>query len=107
MTRKYCKAYYLKDLREFPQWSEEHDRHEPELIDDSVVYLWDDFTVVRSPIIADKGIVFDKVTSDWQNFCRASLKFEIPGDLHFAYEQDKDENITSSSTEVEQSTTRE
>lgn len=86
MTKKYCKAYYLKDLRVFSNWSEKREENEPELVDESIVYLWDDFTVVRSPIISEKGIVFDEITSDWQTFCQAALQFEIPEDLRFAYE---------------------
>lgn len=87
MLRKYCKAYYLKDLRQFSSWTEKSEANEPELTDDDVVYLWDDFTVVKSPVIPDKGLVFDTVTPEWQNFCTATLHFEIPEDLRYAYEQ--------------------
>lgn len=86
MTRKYCKAYYLRDLRVYGAWTEKNGENEPALTDDDVVYLWDDFTVVRSPVIPDKGLIFDTVTPEWQEFCRTRLSFEIPEDLRYAYE---------------------
>lgn len=97
MPRKYCKAYYVKDLRAFPQWSESREGNEPELTDESVVYLWDDFTVVRSPVISESGIVFTQVTSDWQDFCHTTLNFEIPEDLRFAYDQTEEASVVVSS----------
>lgn len=85
--KKYCKAYYLRDLRQFSAWSELSEANEPVVLtDDDVVYLWDDFTVVKSPVIPDKGLVFDAVTPEWQNFCATTLHFEIPEDLRYAYE---------------------
>src|SRR5437660_12159167 len=90
MLRKYCKAYYLKDIRHFSSWTEKKEEGAPELSDDDVVYLWDDFTVVRSPVIPDKGLIFDTVTPDWQKFCTTILQFEIPEDLRYAYEEQED-----------------
>jgi hypothetical protein len=86
--RKYCKAYHVRDLRKFAGWVEKHDENEADFSDDTVVYLWDDFSVVRSPVIPDRGLVFDDVTPEWQQFCKEVLKFEIPEDLRYAYEQD-------------------
>jgi hypothetical protein len=37
MIRKYCKAYYLKDLRSFEGWTEKRDEKEAELTDEDVV----------------------------------------------------------------------
>lgn len=87
MMRKYCKAYYLNALRRFPGWMEKHEEDEAELTDDSIVYLWDDFTVVRSPVIPNKGLVFDTLTEEWKDFCHNNLQFEIPEDLRYAYEE--------------------
>ncbi len=101
--RKYCKAYYLKDLRQFGQWTEKRDENEPELSDESIVYLWDDFIVVRSPVIPDKGLVFDDVTPEWQQFCKGTLNFEIPEDLRYAYEQAGEQIDASVETSDEQS----
>src|SRR5690349_3552562 len=93
--RKYCKAYHLKDLRQFSNWTEKREENEPELTDDDVVYLWDDLTVVKSPVIPDKGLLFDEVTPAWQSFCQETLKFEIPEDLRYAYEQTEEQGNIS------------
>lgn len=85
--RKYCKAYPLKDLRQFPNWHEQGEAGEEKLPDDTIVYLWDDFTVVRSPIVTDKGILWTTVTPAWQEFCQAALQFAVPEDLRYAYDQ--------------------
>ncbi len=98
MIRKYCKAYYVKDLRQFRDWTEKREEDETELTDEDVVYLWDDFTVVRSPILT-KGLVFDNVTPEWQEFCQTTLHFEIPEDLRYAYEQNATEEETATSSE--------
>jgi len=96
--RKYCKAYHVKDLRQFDGWAEKREEGEPELTDDDIVYLWDDFTVVRSPVIPDKGLLFDNVTPAWQNFCTTTLQFAIPEDLRYAYEQ-QEEKVSVTSNE--------
>lgn len=84
--RHYCKAYKLEDLRQFSGWSEKREENEEELSDDSICYLWDDFIVVRSPV-QDKGVIFDAVTPEWKEFCTTTLRFEIPEDLRYAYQQ--------------------
>ena len=83
---KYCKAYKLEQLRQFSAWAEQGAQNEPELTDESIVYLWDDFTVVRSPV-QEKGIIFDAATPEWRDFCVHTLHFEIPEDLRYAYQQ--------------------
>jgi hypothetical protein len=83
MPRRYCKAYYLRDLRQFSNWTEEKETPESGLSDDDVVYLWEDFTVVSNPVIPDKSVLFDAVTPEWQDFCTTTLKFEIPIDLRY------------------------
>ncbi len=90
--RKCCKAYHLKDIRQFSSWTEKREEDEPELSEEAVVYLWDDLTVVRSPVIPDKGVIFDDVTPEWEDFCRTTLRFEIPENLHYAYEQTEEPN---------------
>lgn len=99
--RKYCKAYYLKDLRRFSNWTEQNDTPESALSDDDVVYLWDDFTVVKSPVLPDKGLVFDTITLEWQAFCKEALQFAIPEDLRYAYEQaEKEHDASQEGTEA-------
>jgi hypothetical protein len=92
MIRKYCKAYYLKDLKVFTSWAGSCKEEASLLTDDDVVYLWDDFTVVKSPVIPDDGLLFDAVSPEWQEFCKTTLHFEIPEDLRYAYESSEDQN---------------
>ena|SRR5579884_1315078 len=92
MLRKYCKAYYLKDLRAFNGWTEKQQENEAELTDEDVVYIWDDFTVVKSPVLPG-GVIFEDVTPAWQEFCQTTLHFEIPEDLRYAYEQQEKQEI--------------
>lgn len=86
MKRHYCKAYHVRDMKQFHGWVEKDLQTETEAKDDDIVYLWDDFTVVASPVIPDKGVIFDRVTSEWQEFCKTVLLFEIPEDLRSLYE---------------------
>jgi hypothetical protein len=89
--RNYCKAYHLRDLRQFSQWSEKPGASDKVLTDEEIVYLWDDMTVVLSPVIPDKGLLFDDVTPEWRDFCHSVLLFSIPEDLRYAYEQSTSE----------------
>lgn len=82
--RKYCKAYHLRDLRQFHGWRENRAEDDQELSGDVIVYLWDDFTVVQSPIQKER-VLFEQVTPAWKDFCAQVLKFEIPEDLRYAY----------------------
>lgn len=75
--RRYYKAYYLKDLRTFSEWSETHVENEPELTDNTICYIGDDFVVVLSPV-QEKEALFSHITPAWQEFCRTALQFEIP-----------------------------
>lgn len=88
---KYCKAYPLKSLRQFSQWTEqlENVRGETqevdgkqvqikrELTDDDFLYLQENY-VVTDGIFKDENIIFDQVTDEWKEFCQNILKFEIP-----------------------------
>lgn len=89
---RYCKAYYARDFRAFPGWSEnvsalragkqEVDGKEVEvartgLNDEDILYLQENF-VVTDGIFKDENVVFDQVTPEWEAFCTDTLKFEIP-----------------------------
>ncbi|HEV2377417.1 MAG TPA: hypothetical protein VGS19_35290 [Streptosporangiaceae bacterium] len=80
--REYCKAYQLAELRRFPGWVESTAPGAPALSDDTVVYVWDDLTVVTNPVAADQGVLFDAVDEEWVRFCHAELSFAIPEGLH-------------------------
>lgn len=88
---KYCKAYPIKRLREFSQWTErsENTRKEKQeiegtevevnrqLTEDDFLYLQENY-VVTDGIFKDENIIFDQVTPEWKDFCQTVLGFEIP-----------------------------
>jgi hypothetical protein len=89
---RYCKAYPVSRLRQFPQWEEnlsnlrkekkEIDGKEQEvareLTDDSYLYLQENFTVTDG-IFIDENLIFDRVSPEWKEFCQTTLEFRIPG----------------------------
>lgn len=90
---KYCKAYSLKQLRQFKQWTEKAENAAQEkqvidgktveikrsLTDDDFVYLHENH-VVTDGIFMDENILFDDITPEWKDFCNHTLKFEVPTD---------------------------
>lgn len=93
--RKYCKAYYLRDLRAFPGWSESRinwkekektdkdkseDNADGEFTDDKVVFIHQDLTVTES-MWHNENVIFNNIDSAWEEFCASSLKFKVPDDL--------------------------
>lgn len=95
MLRTYCKAYHLKDLRQFHNWSQRAREDEADLAAEAIVYLWDDFTVVKTPVSSETDLLWDQVTPEWQEFCQMTLGFEIPEDLRNAYEKPKEQDVVS------------
>lgn len=97
-TQPYCKAYYLKDLRQYDHWSdiateptgtsdEEGEAEEGEeeaqaqgAQDDDIVYVHQDFTVTES-MWHGEDVIVDEVTPEWKEFCETKLEFAIPEDL--------------------------
>lgn len=84
-VRKYCSAFYLKDLRRYPAWSENElnaagSNGKQQLNDDDVVFLHEDYSVTRS-IWANEDVVFNKVNEQWKDFCSSELQFAVPDDL--------------------------
>jgi len=47
-VRTYCRAYRLAELRAYTGWADVGPA--ADLGQEDVVYLWDDLTVVRSPV---------------------------------------------------------
>lgn len=82
--QRYCKAYHLKDLRQFGDWSEKP--VDQELSDETICYVWDDFTVVLSPI-QDSGVLFNTITPAWQAFLQNILHFMSPAELEATNQQ--------------------
>lgn len=88
--RKFCKAYQLKELREFPYWLEQsadsngkakaEQEKETGLTDDKVVFIHQDFTVTES-FWHNENVIFDQVSESWRDFCATVLGFRVPTDL--------------------------
>jgi hypothetical protein len=88
--REYCKAYYLRDLKQFADWpaeanltavkdSKESDE-ETDGDEQRVVFIHQDFTVTAS-MRHDEEIIFNSITPEWQQFCFGTLAFRVPDDL--------------------------
>lgn len=80
--RKYCMAVHLKDLKEFPGWSNatSNGAGHADLTDTAIVYLHFDYAVTRS-VWRNGEVLFDKITPEWTQFCQAHLKFHVPSDF--------------------------
>jgi hypothetical protein len=88
---RYCKAYTRGALREFGAWTEntriastenaskdgKDAEGSREWTDSDILYIQENF-VVTADIYLDEGIVFDRVTPEWMEFCTDKLKFEVP-----------------------------
>ena len=83
---KYCRAYPLSQLRQFPGWVEKSEnartiRREVNgeiveeartLTDADYVYVQRNLTVTDG-IFIDENIIFDDVTAEWIEYCRNVL----------------------------------
>jgi Ankyrin repeats (3 copies) len=94
--RRFCKAYYLRDLRRYRGWNEnrttwkenkyenrkDKDREVSECssIQDRIVFIHQDFTVTES-MQHGETLLFSDVNSEWKEFCIGTLNFNAPDDL--------------------------
>ena len=88
---RYCKAYPIGRFREYSRWTEntENLRKEKKQVDGKEVevtrqltdsdhlYLQENY-VVTDGIFLDENTIFDQTTSEWIEFCKNTLEFEIP-----------------------------
>ena len=86
---KYCRAYPLSLLRQFPGWTEKPENTRRvrtevngetveaprDLTDADYVYLQRNFTVTDG-IFIDENVIFDAVTPEWIQFCHDVLGYE-------------------------------
>ena len=84
---KYCRAYPLSQLRQFPGWVENPDgarriRKEVDgevveevrtLTDEDYVYLQMDYTVTDG-IFVNENVIYCNVTPEWIEFCQKVLR---------------------------------
>jgi len=106
---RYCKAYLVGDLRAFGGWQENSQNVRPELkeengrevsvertlTDDDLLYLQENYAVTDG-IFIDEHVVFDQVTPEWMDYCKQSLRFELPDYLPPAEEQEAVATVGSS-----------
>jgi hypothetical protein len=91
----YAKAYKLKDLRQFNGWIERKQASDQELTDDSIVFIWDDFSITTGHFDGKQKSSFSyEVTPEWQEFCKNTLHFEIPEDVQKMMEEQQNEQQT-------------
>ncbi len=88
---KYCRAYPLSLLRQFPGWTEKSENARTirkeingdtveaprDLTDEDYVYLQGNFTVTDG-IFIDQNVIFDDVTPEWIEFCRNVVGYQPP-----------------------------
>jgi hypothetical protein len=84
---RYCKAYYLRDIKKFAHWTELRERGSEDLPDDEIVYVRDDFHLVRNPVLPDADPLLRSVTPEWRQFCQQVLQFSIPEEALKAVEE--------------------
>ena len=88
---KYCKAYPIQRFREAKEWNENTDNLRKvkqlvgsteemvvrQLTENDFLYLQENYQVTDG-IFIDENIVFAEVTPEWIEFCKDTLKFEVP-----------------------------
>ncbi|HEU5374617.1 MAG TPA: hypothetical protein VFV38_04185 [Ktedonobacteraceae bacterium] len=75
---RYCKAYYLRDIKKFSRWADLCESAGAYLQDDDIVYVQDDFSLVKNPAFPDADSLLRAVTPEWQQFCQQVLQFSVP-----------------------------
>ncbi|MFD5943651.1 hypothetical protein [Streptomyces griseus] len=76
--KPYYRGFLLREVRAFADWAESATPEERDLPDDTVVYVRDDLAVVRHPVQAEQGVLWDTATLRWRAFCMDELRFEPP-----------------------------
>jgi len=88
---RYCKAYPISRYREYRGWAEKNEgfQKERKIVDGKELdgdgqvaeinhlYLQENYVVTKG-VFLDEHIVFDDVTPEWVDFCKNTLKFEVP-----------------------------
>jgi hypothetical protein len=90
---KYCKAYLVSSVREYPNWTEKlQNLRQPErgdaeplasrtaLKDDDIVYLQENYCVTDD-CYKDEYVIFDNVTDEWRRFCEEQMSFSVPDEV--------------------------
>lgn len=89
---RYCRAYHLKELRKFKNWSEsrinwvDKGREKKlsgngEFAGDKIVFIHHDFTVTETTL-RNENVIFNRVGEPWRQFCLTALGFRPPDELN-------------------------
>ncbi|HKQ03816.1 MAG TPA: ankyrin repeat domain-containing protein [Blastocatellia bacterium] len=78
--RQYARAYHLRDLKQFPGWSEIAAGSSEGSSDEQVVFVHQDFRVTES-IWPDEKVIIDQASDSWREFCAQVLGFQVPSDI--------------------------
>lgn len=73
--RLYCRAYFVRALREFDPTLFSGD-----LKDEDLAFLHEDYTVTKA-FWPNENIIFNQITPQWIEFCKNHLKFKIPAEF--------------------------
>lgn len=84
---RYCKAYYWRDIKKFSHWVDLCEPVGKELQDEDIVYIQDDFSLVRNPAFPEAEHLLRAVTPEWQQFCQQVLQFSIPEEVLISAEK--------------------
>jgi hypothetical protein len=99
---RYCKAYPISRFREYQRWAEKTENFQIEkeasgdgqASEKSHLYLQENY-VVTDGIFIDESIIFDDVTPEWMDFCKNTLKFEVPVYEPVTMKQEEAEQVAS------------
>ena len=98
--RKYCKAYYLGEIRKYPAWNEvrinwkkikdkNNDEDGGPFTDEKIVFVHQDYTVTES-VWHNENVIFNESDPEWEEFCTTSLRFKVPDDLDLMIPNESD-----------------
>lgn len=78
---RYCKAYYWRDIKKFSHLADLCEPAGKELQDEEIVYVQDDFSLVKHPAFPEAEHLIRSVTPEWQQFCQQVLQFSVPEEV--------------------------
>jgi ankyrin repeat protein len=92
---EYCRAYSLKDLRQFSGWPQDQPvsgeqekagnvedaaSSEEQALEEETAFLHHDFTVTKW-MWRNEDVIFAQITPEWKDFCLNVLNFKVSDDL--------------------------
>ena len=76
---RYCKAYPYAAFEQFSEWSRiAASATSPEQTE--YLFVQEDLSVTKG-VLMDEEVVLDRITPEWETFCRDVLRFSVPDNL--------------------------